>query len=207
MNALGISVAHVLGFSMGGMIAQELAINHPEKVSKLVLYSTSSTRGISPELSKFALALEKARSKEEVVQLYRSLPIANEYPSDMIGKYPSVINGFTADFVKKNPDFVESYFHRLAEHPISREGSRRQWNAQKEFNTQGRLRQINAATLVLHGKRDFVFLPKRGSTLAKEIPNARLVYFEKSAHMLAEEMSKVIKVVKEFLLQPNLSAH
>jgi pimeloyl-ACP methyl ester carboxylesterase len=42
MDALGISKAHVLGHSMGGMIAQELAISHPEKVSKLVLCSTLS---------------------------------------------------------------------------------------------------------------------------------------------------------------------
>jgi len=46
MDALGISKAHVLGLSMGGMIAQELVLNYPEKVAKLVLCSTGS-RGVS----------------------------------------------------------------------------------------------------------------------------------------------------------------
>jgi pimeloyl-ACP methyl ester carboxylesterase len=203
MNVLGISRAYVLGFSMGGMIAQEVAINYPEKVLKLVLCSTGGTWGISPELSEFVLELERTQSTEEVVRLYRSLPIASDYPSDFIEKYPSVINGFTADFVKKHPDFVEFYFRRLTEHPVSKEGARRQWNAWKQFNTQGRLPQIKAPTLVLHGKKDFVLPPENGLILANTIPNARLVYFEKSAHVLAEEMEQVIKVITEFLLQPS----
>jgi len=200
MDALGISRAHVLGFSLGGMIAQEVAINYPEKVSKLVLYSTGSTWGLGPELSELVPAFERARSTEEVVKLYRSLPIANEYPGDLIEKYPSVINGFTADFVKKNPDFVDSYFKRFWEHPISKEGAKRQWNALKQFNTQERLTQIKAATLVLHGRKDFVLPPKNSEILAEKIPNAKLVFFEKSGHALAEEMSEVIRVITEFLL-------
>jgi pimeloyl-ACP methyl ester carboxylesterase len=200
MNALGISKAHVLGFSLGGMIAQEVAINYPEKVSKLVLYSTGSTWRLGPELSEFVAALERTRSTEEVVQLYRSLSIANEYPGDLIEKYPSVINGFTADFVKKNPDFVDSYFERFSEHPISKEGARRQWNALKQFNTQRRLTQIKAPTLVLHGRKDFAMPPENGEILAEGIPNARLVFFEKSGHALAEKMSEVIRVITKFLL-------
>jgi pimeloyl-ACP methyl ester carboxylesterase len=200
MNALGISKAHVLGFSLGGMIAQEVAINYPEKVSKLVLYSTGSTWGPGPELSEFVQALEQARSTEEVVQLYRSLPIANEYPGDLFEKYPSVIHGYTADFVKKNPDFVDSYFKRFGEHPISKEGHRRQWNAVKQFNTQGRLKQIKAPTLVLHGRKDFAMPPRNGEILAEGIPNARLIFFEKSGHALAEEMNEVARAVTEFLL-------
>jgi pimeloyl-ACP methyl ester carboxylesterase len=200
INALGTPKAHVLGFSLGGMIAQEVAINYQEKVSKLVLYSTGSTWGLGPELSEFVSALERTRSTEEVVQLYRSLPIASEYPGDLIQKYPSVINGFTAPFVKKNPDFVDSYFKRLWEHPISKEGARRQWNALKQFNTQERLKQIKAPTLVLHGRNDFTMPPKNGEILAEEIPNAKLVLFEKSGHELAEEMNEVIMVIAEFLL-------
>jgi len=200
MNALGISKAHFLGFSLGGMIAQEVAINYPEKVSKLVLYSTGSTWGLGPKLSEFVSALERARSTEEVVQIYRSLPIANEYPDDLIERHPSAINFFTADFVKKNPDSVDSYHKRFGAHPISKEGARRQWNAVKQFNTQGRLKQIKAPTLVLHGKKDFVMPPRNGEILAEGIPNAKLVFFEKSAHGLLEEMGEVIKVITQFLL-------
>jgi len=46
------------------------------------------------------------------------------------------------------------------------------------------------------------FSPEQGSILAKATPNAKLVYFEKSAHELAEEMREVTRVITEFLLQP-----
>jgi proline iminopeptidase len=85
-------------------------------------------------------------------------------------------------------------------HPISKEGARRQWNAWERFNTQRRLQQIKAPTLVLHGKKDFVLPPENGSVLAEGIPNAKLILFEKSGHMLAEEISEVIRVITEFLL-------
>jgi len=69
------------------------------------------------------------------------------------------------------------------------------------FDTCDRLSQIKAPTLVLHGKRDVLVPPENGSILAKAIPNAKLVYFENSAHTLAEEMEKVIRVLLNFLAE------
>jgi pimeloyl-ACP methyl ester carboxylesterase len=198
MDALEISKAHVLGFSMGGMVAQELAINYPEKVSKLILCSTTCKGNlINPNAARVMLAVEQGRSLEEIAEMYRSL--YKDYPSEFIRKYPSVGNGFTADFVRGNPDCVNLYFQRFLEHPISKEGAQRQFHAVREFNSQGRLQQIRVPTLVLHGKKDFGLPPENGSILAGGIPNARLVYLEKSAHCLAEEMEEMIRVITEFL--------
>jgi pimeloyl-ACP methyl ester carboxylesterase len=52
----------------------------------------------------------------------------------------------------------------------------------------------------LCGKRDILVPPENGPILAKAIPNAKLVYLEKSAHMLAEEMGEAVRIVTEFLL-------
>jgi pimeloyl-ACP methyl ester carboxylesterase len=90
-------------------------------------------------------------------------------------------------------------FQRAAEHPISKEGWRRQLNAMREFNTHERLQQVSVPTLVLHGLRDIEIPPETGSILAKTIPNAKLVYLEKSAHYLAEQMKEVINILLEFL--------
>ena len=104
MNALGISRANVLGISMGGMIAQELAINYPRDVSRLILCSTSSHWNPNKEGSRILSAMERGCSFEELVEVYLSFPFVNDYPIDFIRRDPTVVNAFTADFVKENPD-------------------------------------------------------------------------------------------------------
>jgi len=67
------------------------------------------------------------------------------------------------------------------------------------FRTCGRLQKINVPTLVLHGLKDVEIPPENGSVLANAIPGAKLVYLEKSAHYLAEEMSELVHVLRDFL--------
>jgi len=203
MNALGIPKAHILGISMGGMVAQELAIIYPEKVSKLVLCSTSSHWGPNNEASKIVSAMDRGCSIEELAEIYLSFPFVKDYPINYIRRNPTMVNVFTADFVKENPDLVNLYQQRVMDHPISVEASKRQFNAVKKFNTQERLQKIKAPTLILHGEKDFVFAPENGSNLTEGIPNAKLVHLQKSAHYLAEEMNEVIHAIIEFLLQPS----
>jgi pimeloyl-ACP methyl ester carboxylesterase len=84
MNALGISRANVLGISMGGMIAQELAINYPRNVSKLILCSTSSHWNPNKEGSRILSAMERGCSIEELAEIYLSFPFVRDYPIDCI---------------------------------------------------------------------------------------------------------------------------
>lgn len=112
---------------------------------------------------------------------------------------PGVVYGFTSDFVKEHPDLVELLF-QPEKYPISKEAFIRQFNATLECNTFDRLQQIKAQTLVLHGKKDVAVTPENGSILAEAIPNAKLVYFEKSAHGLCEEMNEVINSIADFLV-------
>jgi pimeloyl-ACP methyl ester carboxylesterase len=184
MNTLGISKAHILGISMGGMIAQELVLNYPEKVAKLVLWSTCSggSKDVqsSKEVSRMLTDDTSKMSQEEQKRML--LPLV-----------------LTDDFIEKNPDFVKLAVQLALKHPISEEAYMRQLNAVRKFNAYDRLHQIKAPTLILHGRKDVLIPPENGSILAEAIPNAKLVYFEKSAHMLAEEMREVINVLIDFL--------
>jgi len=198
MDALGISKAHILGLSMGGMIAQELVLNYPEKVEKLVLCSTGSQWCFSQEASRILDAMTES-SQEELTRMILSLEFASDFPTDFVRKKPSVVLLFTNDFVKEHPDLVDLLILRAAKHPISKEGWIRQLNAIRGFNTQGRLHKIRVPTLILHGRKDVEIPPENSSILAKAIPNSKLVYLEKSAHRLAEEMREVINVLSEFL--------
>jgi len=183
MNTLRISKAHVLGMSMGGMIAQELMLNYHEKVAKLVLCSTGSQWCFSHEVSRIVSAVTEL-PKEELTRMILSLASASDFPSD---------------FVKENPDLVDLLIQQWAKHPISKEAWIRQLNAMRGFNTYERLQQIKAPTLILHGRKDVEIPPENGSILAEAIPNAKLVYLEKSAHYLAEEMREVISLLIDFL--------
>jgi pimeloyl-ACP methyl ester carboxylesterase len=199
MDALGISRAHVLGISMGGMIAQELAINYPEKVTKLTLCSTCSQFHPSQELSRAVEAMISQSSMEELTELVLSFPFANEYPKDLLKENPTVVFCLTSEFIRENLGLARLLFQQGAQYPISPEGLKYQYSATLKFNTQARLKHVTAPTLILHGRKDLQMPPENGSTLAKAIPNAKLVYFEKSAHLLAEEMNEVIRAITEFL--------
>jgi len=176
----------VFEVSMGGMIAQELVLNYPKKVEKLVLCSTNcgGAKSVlaSEEVLGTLMADRSALSPEEIARM--AMPII-----------------LTEEFIKKNPDFVELLIQQALRAPISNEAFTRQLNAIMNFNTYDRLLQIKAPTLVLHGKRDILVPPENGSVLARAIPNAKLVYFENSAHGLIEEMEKVLPVLLDFLVE------
>lgn len=184
MDALRIPKAHVLGISMGGMIAQELVLNYPEKVEKLVLCATfcGGAHAIhpSPEIIS-ALAVDRSMlSPEEVARI--TIPLI-----------------FTEEFIKNNSEFIELTVQQMVKAPISNEAFMRQLNAITEFDTYDRLPLIKKPTLILHGKKDILVPPENAFIMAKAIPNAKLVYFENSAHGLVEEMDKVISVLLDFL--------
>ena len=199
MNALGIPKAHVLGLSMGGAVAQELAINYPEKVEKLILCSTCSQHRGTQEERRMTEAWTQA-SKEELIKMSLSSPLASEYPRDFLRDFPIAFLGLTSEFVKENPDLARSLLQLFDKYPISAKALMNRYDAMLRFNSQTRLKHIKAPTLVLHGRKDTTVAPEEGSILARAIPNAKLVYFEKSNHLLAEEMEQVLKVITQFLL-------
>jgi pimeloyl-ACP methyl ester carboxylesterase len=207
MNALSIPKAHILGLSMGGAVAQELAINYPEKVEKLILCSTVSQHHGTQEERKMSEAMTQAffsGNKEELIKMSLSSPLASDYPKDFLTDFPMIVYGLTSEFIKENPDLARHLLQVFSpagnEYPISPEALMNRYDAILRFNSQTRLKYIKAPTLVLHGRKDTTVAPEEGSILAKAIPNAKLVFFEKSNHLLAEEMEEVLKVVTQFLL-------
>jgi len=185
MDALSLPKAHVLGISMGGMIAQELAINYPEKVERLVLCSTDcgSARSVpaSQETVKMMMRAGAASSIEETARMLWPL-------------------GLTKDFIDHNADRLELALKRISKAPTSAGCFQRQALAIRGFNSFDTLPQIKVPTLVLSGKQDVLIPWENGPILSKAIPNGKHVCFEKSAHMLVEEMDEVVQAITEFLL-------
>jgi pimeloyl-ACP methyl ester carboxylesterase len=114
-----------------------------------------------------------------------------------------MVYSLTSEFIKENPDLARHLLKLKDKYPISPKAMMNRYDAMLRFNSQTRLKHIKAPTLVLHGRKDMTVAPEEGSILARAIPNAKLVYFEESNHFLEDEMNKVIRVITEFLLQPD----
>ncbi|MEJ2294620.1 MAG: alpha/beta hydrolase, partial [Candidatus Lokiarchaeota archaeon] len=111
IDALNINRFHVFGISMGGMIAQELVLNYPERVEKLILGCTNcgGSKQVPPS--------------QEVLAIL-SRPRENIPPGELIKSTISLV--FTENFIKSNPEFIESYKNELLKSPISPETFQRQ---------------------------------------------------------------------------------
>jgi pimeloyl-ACP methyl ester carboxylesterase len=184
MSVLNVERAHILGLSMGGMIAQELVLNHSEKVDKLILAGThcGGSRSIFPpvEITDF-LAGKTTKTPEEWIE--KEMPLL--YPEE---------------FIKNNPEYIEKKKKGYLENPLSDNSRKRNVLAAGRFNAGRRLKKINVPTLVLHGKQDRLIPYKNAETLATNIPGARIQLFDNLGHdLFSPEPERVNKIIIDFL--------
>jgi pimeloyl-ACP methyl ester carboxylesterase len=184
LDSLKIQKAHILGISMGGMIAQEFALAYPQRVEKLVLCSTNfgATRSVPPGPKIMNILMGGAAgTAEDIVK--NTIPLL-----------------FTEDFIKGNPGYIKQVTEQLMRAPITPDAFTRQVKAIMAWDTYARLPKIKAPTLVMHGKKDILVPPENAKILADRIPGAKLAYFEKSAHgLFSQETDKVISTLLQFL--------
>ena len=187
LDAIGIRAAHVFGLSMGSAIAQEFAINYPEKVISLILGCASSGAAHSASADPAAMMQllnmkdSKQKSPEEEVKLL--LPII-----------------FTQEFIDKNKDRIGEFIKRRAEYPTPPFAYGRQGQAVVGFDTYDRLPQIKAPTLIINGAEDRICPMENARRLGSRIPNSEVVILEKAAHSFnAEVPEKTNSLILDFL--------
>lgn len=177
LDAAGVERAHVLGTSLGGMVAQELAAGWPERVDRLVLCCTTPGNGAHPMPAQSVRLFAEAPSLPPEVALKRF-----------------VDNAFAAP----GPVADEVYRRRLA-NPPDMSG----WLAQAAAGTGFAgvdLGAIRMPTLVLHGTEDNVVDVRNGELLAERIGDARLELFPETGHMFWwEQPDRFVAAVREFL--------
>ncbi len=184
LDAAGRERAHVVGVSLGGFIAQEIALTYPERVQKLVLASTSPG------------GLRAQSMPQAGLNAFRRFPLLEREA----GLRLMVENSLGARGVTDRPELFEEIFA----YRLERAGPLAGWQAQAVagalFDAHDRVPQIAAPTLVLHGGADNVIDPRNGELLAELIPGATLEAFPDRGHLLVwEEGELLAPVVRRFL--------
>ena len=184
MDVLGICRAHVLGVSMGGMIAQELAINYPERISGLVLVSTHCGGRLSVRPDLWVL---------DRMQQWIATGKAQDFEMALTCL-------FTSETQQDHPDIIARF--RKTTHQFEPIGNtlKLQWQAVSNHNVGERLAQIKAPTLVITGSKDILIPPGNADILKEYIPNARKMIIEGGGHVVHMEQPETFNAeVLDFL--------
>jgi pimeloyl-ACP methyl ester carboxylesterase len=181
LDAAGIERAHVLGTSLGGMVAQALAVEHPERVDRLVLACTTpGGERAFPFPEGTVRLLAEAQQMEPLVALRRFVENA------LAPGAPEVL-------------VDEIYGFRVAG-PPDPAGWQAQAAAAAAFDGFDRLGEIAAPTLVLHGTDDQVVDPRNARLLCERIAGARVELIEGAGHLFFwERPETTAQLVGEFL--------
>jgi pimeloyl-ACP methyl ester carboxylesterase len=176
LDHLGIDRAHVVGASMGGMIAQVFAARHTHRTRSLaIIFSSNNQALLPPPGPKQLLALltkPKDSSRDGIIDnSVRLLSIIGSpgYPTPEAQSRADAAEGYDRSYY---PAGVGRQFAA-----IMGSGSLRHYD-----------RQITVPTVVIHGKADKLMRPSGGRAIARAIPGARLVLFDGMAHDLPEAL-------------------
>jgi 3-oxoadipate enol-lactonase len=166
LDALGVATAHVAGTSMGGMISQQLAIDSPERVSRLVLMATSCGGKDSTPPKPIASEAMLPPPGLSSSQRQRRAMIALTAPG----------------FGERHPALLDHYAELRGRVPTRGEIFGAQFMALRSSDRSELVRTLRQPTLILHGQDDALVPVENGLMLAQRIPGSQLILFEHCGH-------------------------
>ena len=186
LDYLKIDKAHLVGVSMGGMISQLIAINHPERVKTLT--SIMSTTG-GPNLP---------GPEKKIISHILSKPSSKEF-ADILAFTMKTFELIEGPDYKSDPEIREMLIRALIDRGMKRDGTKRQMLAIAASNKRyKRLSEITAPTLVIHGEKDPLVPLVCGQATADAIPGARFEVIQGMGHSFPQELlSQVTDLIVE----------
>jgi 3-oxoadipate enol-lactonase len=183
LDAAGEASANVYGISLGGMIAQELALRHPDRVRRLVLAATTpgGSQAVPPDSETLAFFERRALMPTEEA-VWASVPY--NYASRTRRECGRRI--------------AEDIAQRLR-YPVEPDSYRAQLAAALQHDAYHRLDQIRTPTLIVHGGEDRMVHPANARLLADRIPAAQLWILSSSAHLLFTDDPRIDGAILRFL--------
>lgn len=194
MDELSVQKAHVLGSSMGGMIAQILAINHPERMLSLILIATSSG---DPHLPPPAPKVQQFMAASFSIKK-EGLSSWSEDKIELFKIYDPFF--FNKEKTKK---LSEKLYERIG----SPDGFKRQLLAYLSEEPRGeRLRKVSVSSLIVHGTQDPAFPIEHGTYLHEVLTESRLEFIEKMGHLVSDELCPaIVDIICDFIEKNSLT--
>ena len=176
LDAFDLAQAHIMGHSMGGFIAQALAIDYPERVDRLILSATNFGGPHHVPITPEAMAVLTDLAGDPVARLRRGIGVS-----------------CAAGFAEANPAFVSYWVDYRVQNPINPAGYQSQLAIglsllPEAAAFEGRLPEVNAPTLILFGEQDRVVPPANAELLAGAIPHARIEILPRAGHFFPFEV-------------------
>jgi pimeloyl-ACP methyl ester carboxylesterase len=178
LDAVGVDQAHVYGISMGGMIAQRLALNNPERVKSLILGCTSpgGINQVQPDADVIMTLLSGASIPTTPLEMaWASVPIL-----------------YSTYFIENHRDPIAEHIETMIEIPTPAHGFMQQLQACLAHDTYEELSKINIPVLVIHGDADRLIPVENGKMLADKIENSELYIVPGAGHLYLTEAQKAV---------------
>jgi pimeloyl-ACP methyl ester carboxylesterase len=181
LDAAGITRAHVFGISMGGMIAQEFALQYPARTRSLILGCTS------------AGGPSAVRAERKVADVMMARGMTLEQAREAI--LPYIYDASTPrEKIEEDLSLRRRWLPSL-------QGYMAQLQGILAWESYSRIAQIAVPTLVIHGMSDALVPPGNGELIAQRIPGAKLVLLEHASHLFVTDQTEAAhKEILEFLL-------
>jgi pimeloyl-ACP methyl ester carboxylesterase len=173
LKALAISKARVYGLSMGGMIAQELMLRHPEQVEKVVLGCTMAGGSTAVRASNEVY--------DQMSEAFATLPANPEVALDHI--MPLL---FPPEFIAQHSELRSMLLgaFKMAP-PTPPESIERTMDAILQFDVYERLPQVRCPVMIVHGEKDVLVPPENASLIKGRIPHAEVFMIPAAGHSYA----------------------
>ena len=189
LDTLSIPRTHVFGVSMGGMIAQELAIHHPQRVASLTLGCTTPGGRNAVQAPPESLKMLEGR--------------AGMTPEEAAREGWKL--SFSDEFIRTHRTELEIHMHRTLTQVTPRFAYERHFQATMTLRVFKHLKDITAPTLVVTGQDDILIPAANSEILAREIPGAQLAIFANAGHgFFIAARDAFVKVFQEFLALQSL---
>ena len=166
LDALGVERAFVYGSSMGGMVAQEFALRHPQRVRALILGCTTAgaVRGVQP-------------SPETVQALVRNQSLTGDEALEAGWRL-----GYSGPWIAANREALFARSRIASQWSATRESYMRQVIAAARHDTYDRLHQLSCPVMIIHGQDDVMMPVGNAALMAERIPHAEVHILEGMGH-------------------------